>query len=78
MATFTASAFAKKVLRISAEHGRGLDDLLDALLPLLPPLEKIDKRALNAENAEVAERKKRSRSSAGATQLKEKLARGSL
>jgi GTP-binding protein len=55
----------REVFGISAEHGRGLDDLLDALLPLLPPLEKIDKRALNAENAEVAERKKRSRSSAG-------------
>ena len=36
----------RNVFGISAEHGRGLDDLLDAILPLLPP------RSLITENTE--------------------------
>jgi GTPase len=40
----------KQMFPISAEHGRGIDDLLDAVLEALPPEEKA-----TAENAEIAE-----------------------
>ncbi|MGC2248185.1 MAG: ribosome biogenesis GTPase Der [Terriglobales bacterium] len=38
----------REVFGISAEHGRGIDDLLDAVLPLLPA----DQKPLTAEDAE--------------------------
>ena len=48
------------VFPISAEHSRGLDDLLDAVLPLFPPLpprslEENEGRTLTTEGAEVTE-----------------------
>ncbi|MGA9352852.1 MAG: ribosome biogenesis GTPase Der [Terriglobales bacterium] len=49
----------REVFGISAEHGRGIDDLLDAMLPLLPPVEKIDPTALTTENAGVAKKSAR-------------------
>ncbi len=36
----------REVFGISAEHGRGIDDLLDAVLPLLPAVEKLDPKPL--------------------------------
>ena len=42
----------RDVFGISAEHGRGLDDLLDAILPLLPP------RSLTTENTEKSTKQK--------------------
>src|SRR5271166_1865131 len=33
----------REVFGISAEHGRGIDDLLDAVLPLLPPVQDASK-----------------------------------
>ena len=46
----------REVFGISAEHGRGLDDLLDAVLPLLPVEQKPLTAEVAAENAEVAEK----------------------
>ena len=40
----------RNVFGISAEHGRGIDDLLDAILPLLPAIEKIDANPLTTED----------------------------
>ena len=37
--------------RISAEHGRGIDDLLDAVLQVIPVV-----KTSTAESAEVAEK----------------------
>jgi GTPase len=42
-----------KMFPISAEHGRGVDDLLDGLLEILPPDEK--SKALTTEDAEPTE-----------------------
>jgi GTP-binding protein len=39
----------KQMFPISAEHGRGIDDLLDAILEILPP-----KEVATAEDAEIA------------------------
>ena len=44
----------REVFGISAEHGRGIDDLLDAVLPLLPALENAAK-PLTTEGTEVTE-----------------------
>jgi GTP-binding protein len=46
----------REVFGISAEHGRGIDDLLDAILPLLPAVEKIEAKALTTEDTEVTEK----------------------
>ncbi len=44
----------RNVFGISAEHGRGIDDLLDAVLPLLPPsLVENSANALTTEGTEV-------------------------
>jgi GTP-binding protein len=43
----------RNVFGISAEHGRGLDDLLDAILPLLPALENVATTSTE-ENPKVA------------------------
>ena len=43
-----------EVFGISAEHGRGIDDLLDAVLPLLPPVEDAAK-PFTAEDTGVTE-----------------------
>jgi GTPase len=45
----------RNVFGISAEHGRGIDDLLDAVLPLLPAIEKIDAKPLTTEDTEDTE-----------------------
>ncbi len=45
----------RNVFGISAEHGRGIDDLLDAILPLLPAIEKIDAKPLTTEDTEDTE-----------------------
>ena len=44
----------REVFGISAEHGRGIDDLLDAVLPLLPVVENAAK-PLTTEDTEVTE-----------------------
>jgi GTPase len=44
----------KQMFPISAEHGRGIDDLLDAVLEVLPAVESTTK-ALNTEDAEDTE-----------------------
>jgi GTP-binding protein len=44
----------KQMFPISAEHGRGIDDLLDAVLGVLPAVESTTK-ALNTEDAEDTE-----------------------
>jgi GTPase len=44
----------RNVFGISAEHGRGIDDLLDAVLPLLPPLENAA-TSLTTEGTEVTD-----------------------
>ena len=43
----------KQMFPISAEHGRGIDDLLDAILEILPP-----KEDATAEDAEIAEERR--------------------
>ncbi|MGA7685955.1 MAG: ribosome biogenesis GTPase Der [Terriglobales bacterium] len=49
----------REVFGISAEHGRGIDDLLDAVLPLLPAVEKIDAKPSTTEDTEVTEKRAR-------------------
>ena len=49
----------REVFPVSAEHGRGVDDLLDAFVATLPE-ERQYQNSLTAENAEVAEEKGRS------------------
>jgi GTPase len=46
----------REVFGISAEHGRGIDDLLDAILPLLPREQKPLTAGVAEEPAEVAEK----------------------
>jgi GTP-binding protein len=46
----------REVFGISAEHGRGIDDLLDAVLPLLPAEQKPLTAEIAEEPAEVAEK----------------------
>jgi GTP-binding protein len=57
----------REVFGISAEHGRGIDDLLDAVLPLLPAVETVAK-PLTTEDAEVTG--KGARKSAGGKKRK--------
>jgi GTPase len=46
----------REVFGISAEHGRGIDDLLDAVLPLLPAVQKPLTAGVAEQPAEVAEK----------------------
>jgi GTP-binding protein len=55
----------REVFGISAEHGRGIDDLLDAMLPLLPRVETAAK-PLTTGDTEVTEKRAR-RSAKGDT-----------
>jgi len=43
----------KKVFPLSAEHGHGIDDLLDAFLEILPPQEKREEEDFLAEDPDV-------------------------
>ncbi len=45
----------RNVFGISAEHGRGIDDLLDAVLPLLPAIEKSDENPLTTKGIKDTE-----------------------
>ena len=46
----------REVFGISAEHGRGIDDLLDAVLPSLPAVQKPLTAGVAEQPAEVAEK----------------------
>ena len=47
----------KQMFPISAEHGRGIDDLLDAVFEILPPAKDIPAKDLSPEHIETAEEK---------------------
>ncbi len=47
----------KQMFPISAEHGRGIDDLLDAVLEVLPAFQELDAKALNTGDTEDAQGK---------------------
>jgi GTP-binding protein len=45
----------KQMFPISAEHGRGIDDLLDAVLEVLPAFQELDAKASTTGDAEEAQ-----------------------
>ena len=47
----------RQLIPVSAEHGRGVDDLLDAILPVLPPEEKQTTEGTEATEEESPETK---------------------
>ena len=47
----------KQMFPISAEHGRGIDDLLDAVFEILPPAKDVPTTDLTSDDAENAEEK---------------------
>jgi GTPase len=47
----------KQMFPISAEHGRGIDDLLDAVLEVLPAFQELDAKTLNIGDTEDAQGK---------------------
>ncbi|MGA9527656.1 MAG: ribosome biogenesis GTPase Der [Terriglobales bacterium] len=51
----------RDVFGISAEHGRGIDDLLDAVLPLFPPLAPLDESVQSLTTGEKEGTKKSER-----------------